>query len=342
MYMHKKITAPLCLTFVLFLSACGEDGFLQIPGSNTANESSPKPNNPQICSKLEFPNYNWPQEVFDYEIDSFKIALNITSTFEGPDQWRNLTNNFDGQGLSMGLLNQTLGTNSLQPLLIKARDKHMDVLKNSFSPSRLNSLLGMLRKWERLKASEDFSERAQQQEGPFSPLDIGYNDNSVRISSASSDSVSWAKRNLYKWNGDFIPEWRDELQKFIGTPEYIGIQLEAAWLLHKKTLKLFEMTGVPQLRSYLLMFDVVIQNGNMYMQDWIDYEKYLEENPQATDTERLTKLVELRLRKVKPQYVNNVRIRKMSLIHGTGRVHGQNREYEKEFCFDRMMELPAF
>jgi hypothetical protein len=47
-------------------------------------------------------------------------ALEITATLEtgGPFKFYGLTGNFDGQGLSFGLVNWTIGTGSLQPLLL--------------------------------------------------------------------------------------------------------------------------------------------------------------------------------------------------------------------------------
>ena len=306
------------------LSACGQKdwGVVWIEPVRPAGaaEQSFAP----ICSKLNFYNYSWPQNTFSFEIEAFKLALNISSSFEGVHDWRNLANDFDGQGLSMGLLNQTLGTGSLQPMLIKFKNLHGALLQKLFSRVHYNSLLGMLKRWEGLKSNEE----------PISPLD---QEADYYVQAATSDSVKWAQKNLYDKHGDFIPSWKKELENLLSSTEFVNIQIEAAWTLHKKSVYLFNQMGVPELRSYLLMFDFVVQNGNIYMRDWDDYQDFLNKNQTATSTERLETLLDLRLRHVKPQYVGDVRLRKLSIIYGQGRVHGVDREYEKEFCFDNLM-----
>ena len=60
----------------------------------------------------------------------------------------NLSDNFDGQGVSVGLLNQNLGQGSLQPLLILLRDGHPQTLRTLLGPERLRGLLEMLARWQ--------------------------------------------------------------------------------------------------------------------------------------------------------------------------------------------------
>ena len=48
---------------------------------------------------------------------------------------------------------------------------------------------------------------------------------------------------------------------------------------------------------------------------------------------KLEKLLALRLRHVKPQYVEDVRSRKQTIIDGTGLVHEVMRFLEKEYCY---------
>jgi hypothetical protein len=317
------------------LFACGQNSSSSPSGSNLSG-GQPNDKLSGSCGSLSFYNYKFPNDEFAFEIPAFKVAMNITGSFEGEEGWQNLTNDFDGQGLSMGLINQTLGTGSLQPLLIKARNQHMPLLKKTFSSAHLKSLLAMLKTWENQK-----SVLSQGAETALSIYDNEYTDGVYTIDSASSDSVRWARKNLYKWDGTFVPSWKAELQKLISNEEYVAIQIEAAWILHRKSLVLQESLGVFELRAYLLMFDIVVQNGNLYMEDWSDYKDWISKTPGASTTQKLEKIVELRMRHVKPQYVNNVRIRKMSLINGQGRVHGADRNYEREYCFDRMMLFPG-
>ncbi|MCJ8277796.1 MAG: hypothetical protein MJK18_13215, partial [Bdellovibrionales bacterium] len=59
-----------------------------------------------ICSSLEFKGVTWSPELSQDDRVAFAIALNVSGSFEGHSGWSNLSNNFDGQGVSMGLLNQ--------------------------------------------------------------------------------------------------------------------------------------------------------------------------------------------------------------------------------------------
>ena len=324
-----KICLPkqslLVLSFFLFLS-CAPDNHSSSSNPKTENENSklkPKPGF-GICSYLDFMGFNWPDNMFDYEKEGLTLALNITGSFEGPHGWKNLTNDFDGQGISMGLMNQNLGTGSLQPLLVKMRQNHFSKFQSLFRPDHFHSLLAMLSQWESTRVSQQADEIIP------SPLDI---DSEASINSSTSGSVDWARKTVYDSSGVFNPIWKQELLNLAGSPEYVSLQIAAAWELHLRSLKLHQKIAVYELRTYLLMFDIVVQNGNLKPQDEIDYFDYLNQNPNASATQRLEKIVELRLRWVKPQFRNDVRNRKLSLVRGSGRVHGVNREFEKEYCF---------
>ncbi len=281
-----------------------------------------------ICSSLDFLNFKWPTPMFDFEKEGLQLALNISGSLEGPHGWKNLTNDFDGQGLSLGLMNQPLGTGSLQPLLIEMRDKHFAKFQSLFLADHFQSLQEMLADWEKSRVLRPTSDET------FSPLDIDDGQN-VSVRSSTAGSIDWARRTLYDSVGQFNPIWKQELLKLAGSPEYVAIQIQAAWNLHLRALALHHRMGVFELRTYLLMFDIVVQNGNLKPEDEIDYQNYVQQNAGASALQRLKKIVELRLRWVKPQFQNDVRLRKMSLINGGGLVHGKSRQYEKEYCFYR-------
>lgn len=286
-----------------------------------------------ICSDLDFTQYEWPKDLITFESEAFQLGLNISGSFEGHEGWQNLTNDFDGQGVSMGLLNQNLGTGSLQPMLIRMRNEYPAALKKSFSTAHHNSLLKMLEQWQDTSVTS-------LSELPFLSL---LDNEAIRLGvldTRSINSATWARQNLYARAGVFHTSWRNELIALMETPEYTSIQIDSAWHLHDKTMDLLERLKVTELRSYLVMFDIVVQNGSLYQVDHDDYQAWLKNNLQATTEQRLTKIVELRLRHVKPQYVADVRARKFSLIEGVGAVHGSRREYEKEYCFDRLQPFP--
>lgn len=331
--------AAVALSFT-FLLGCGpressstSTSSLTHPSDNLT-DSNPNSGhaNKGICSNLDFMGFSWPSDMFEFEKEALEVALNITGSFEGFGGWQNLTNDFDGQGLSMGLMNQTLGTGSLQPLLLKMRQLHFDKFQSLFQADHFQSLMTMLSNWENSNVRQSSSE-------VVSPLDLGSPELSANEASAFS-SVEWARRTIYDSPGVFNPIWKNELLKLASSHEYVSLQINAAWDLHLRALALHKMMAVYELRTYLLMFDIVVQNGNLKPEDEVDYRNYVRHNPRATAQQRLEKIVNLRLRWVKPQYRNDVRARKMSLINGFGQVHGVSRQYEKEFCFNRKQIFP--
>src|ERR1035438_10073334 len=68
--------------------------------------------NLSICSGLDFAPVIWPPQLPKYQVESLELVLNIAGSYEGVRGWANLTNSFDDQGLSLGLLNQNLGQGS--------------------------------------------------------------------------------------------------------------------------------------------------------------------------------------------------------------------------------------
>jgi hypothetical protein len=290
----------------------------------SSRAAAPKP--PKVCSSLDFDGVTWPDELTEDDRAALEIALNISGSYEGGDAWANLSDNFDGQGVSVGLLNQCLGQGSLQPMLIRMRDEHPQSLKALVSPDHLKSLLAMLAKWQTAPAQESSL-------GPPSALDEPGDRVVLKTTAADKASVDWAAANLYA-GGKFQPLWKSELGALAASREYVSIQISAAVEDHDRALSEEGEIGVRELRSYLMLFDVVVQNGRLYPEDLSDYAAYVKKTPKAGSTARLEKLLELRLRHVRSKYVEDVRSRKRAIILGTGTVHGEPRNLPVQYCYD--------
>jgi hypothetical protein len=286
---------------------------------------------------LNFSSVNWASGLSLNDETALELALNISGSFEGNAAWANLTNDFDGEGLSMGLLNQTLGTGSLQPLLIQMRDLHMNEMGTFFDSTRFNSLISMLAQWESSQSSSLVPE--YQVLSLLDVIPLGTNTATVTPNQAS---VNWALANLYtdSKGQNFDPTWAADLTALTQNPDYVSLQIDAAMDLHNQALSEETLTGVNELRSYLFMFDVNVQDGGMYSQDWTDFKTWLQSNASATDTDRLNELLTLRLRHVRSAYVSDVQSRKQAIINGQGFVHGDQRNLETQYCFDRLVTYP--
>jgi hypothetical protein len=304
-----------------------------------------------ICSKLDFSGINWSTSLPVRHREPFQLALNISGSFEGNHGWSNLADNFDGMGISLGLLNQNLGTGSLQPMFIDMRDNYAGSLGTHFSKENLDSLLDMLKIWQAAPASDDLLQFLRDQ--GYSELDdpemiaqeIGVDPTELEtemqfVADRNSASVTWAKKNLMDNNKDLKMDWANQFKMSSDSAEYRSIQVKEAESLHVGAMKYYNHFKMTQLRSYLFFFDIVVQNGGLNDAVLAKYAKWLKVNPKSTENARLRKILALRLPYVRRKYRSDVQSRKLSIINGTGKVHQRARDYKKEFCKDVMSPMP--
>jgi hypothetical protein len=290
-----------------------------------------------ICSKLDFAQMKVPADLTDIEMNLFALGLNISASFEGRSGWKNITNNFDGMGLSLGLLNQTLGTASLQPLLVRMIEKHEAVMKTHYTAANYTSIKTMALDWKKATGfvvqSISHEELFAPDDMPLSDLDMG---EVFQIQGAAENkSVTWAKQTIYTdaAGKTFKTDWKSQLQNMAGSPEYRDIQFAAARKLHNKAAGYLDSFGLTEVRSYLFMFDIVVQNGGLHQKNFDDYRTFIAKNPNATEKQKLQAILESRLVQVRSQFRTDVRSRKEGLINGKGRVHQTDRNFEKEYCY---------
>ncbi|MCB0321850.1 MAG: hypothetical protein KDD60_13070, partial [Bdellovibrionales bacterium] len=241
----------------------------------------------KICSALDFQGVNWPDVLKISERSAIGLGLNITGSFEGTVGWANLANNFDGQGMSLGLLQQNLGQGSLQPLLMSMRQNYPEVLDQEFSLEQKSSLFTMLREWsdqgQSFLVSSHWSGSASLWAQELSVLDTVSESPSVSFLSSSGldssfnfllallpknkSSVDWAVSNIYSRDKNFKPEWKDSFQGMAETPEYVSEQIGAALYLHERAQSYLSELSFKELRSYLFFFDIAVQNGGIPLDD---------------------------------------------------------------------------
>lgn len=332
----QKFIYMLCL---ILISSCGpnkinsthkDEGSHIVPEEKSLIEEALF-----FCSQLDFSGMVVPVGLTARELNLFALALNISSSFEGHEGWSNITNNFDGQGLSLGLLNQTLGTESLQPLLLEMLQAHRQKMSSIFSTTNFNSIEQMLLQWKGTVGIQKNTELFARDESSISRLDSLENKNQT-FSVAGENSVRWAKSTLYTdaQGLRFKSDWKSQLQSLASASEYRSLQFEAARFLHEKAQGYYERFRMEEARSYLFMFDIVVQNGGFYTKNLQDFENFMTQNPRATETQKLQAILNSRLVQVREEYREDVRLRKQSLIDGQGRVHGVYRDYGNEYCLE--------
>jgi hypothetical protein len=334
----------LSVFLILLSSVSCHNGFQAIAPEeflNQAQETPPLPTDESslggICSKLNFTGVTWPSTMASSARKSFALGLNITGSFEGHTNWNNIANNFDGQGMSLGLLQQNFGQGSLQPLLIKMFENHGSELRSLFTSADLGSLQTMLSEWNSNPVvigpqdNELFPDK-----DVLSPLDRGSEGQQLNVflTPENAKSVAWAVDSLYLADGKtFVTRWKNSFVNMTSLASYRSIQLEAAQKIYNKAVGYFRSFGFTELRMLLMMFDYVTQNGGFNADHKSQYDDYISTHPKASETEKALALLEIRLQSVLDQYVEDVRARKQTVITGKGTVHGSSRDLQTEYCY---------
>ncbi len=371
--------SPVVLSFFCFIligvTGCSDGFHTSTPSSSSdsnagqggTGETPTTPPTPpaegpdlSICSDLAFDHVRWATRFDSSDRNAFALSLNITGSYEGNSGWANLTNNFDGQGLSMGLLNQTLGTGSLQPLLYKFRQLYPQSYESVMSGTQQKAMGQMLDAWAAAKGLNAVSVLSLKALRPvhffergfvgsdadanrdkfYASESVGAGDLHV-MGAAESASVKWALQNLYADNGKtFTSAWRSALKTLAAHPDYISLQIEAAEYLHDRALAYQARAGFTQLRGYLMLFDVAVQNGSITSAQFKKFDTWAAAHAAATEEQAMLQLIDIRAAASKPQYQDDVRRRKRTIVLGQGTVHGANRNLPAEYCYLPQVSYP--
>ena len=229
-------------------------------------------------------------------------CLALTGAFETstgfPDCYCGLTGDFDGQGLSYGVLQWNIGQGTLQPLFADLLAAHHDVAANIFH-DHLDELAEML-------------------------------------AASREDQLAWA-RSIQDLNRHRVFEpWAGLLQALGRTPEFQAIQTIHAERIHQKAVQLCGRYEVSTERALALMFDICVQNGSIdaatestIRNDFDAIPASLD--PMAIEVARLQSIANRRAEATAPAYVEDVRVRKLTIANGTGVVHKVLYHLEEQF-----------
>ncbi len=229
-------------------------------------------------------------------------CLALTGAFETgagvPDCFAGLSGDFDGQGISFGVLQWNFGQGSLQPLLKDMVKKHGKAVKSIFQ-EHYDVLLAALNSDQ--DEQMDFARSIQH------PL----------------------KHFLYE-------PWRGMLKSLGRTEEFQGIQLEYAAGLFRSALDLCSTFDLRSARAAALMFDIKVQNGSISdlvrAQILRDFGGLPPGMPKEDlEVRRMVIVANRRAEAANPRWVEDVRARKLCIATGEGVVHGIPYHIEEQF-----------
>ncbi|TAK09722.1 MAG: peptidoglycan-binding protein [Candidatus Manganitrophaceae bacterium] len=229
-------------------------------------------------------------------------CLALTGSFETnapiPDCFAGLSGDFDGQGISFGVLQWNLGQGSLQPLLDEMNRKHARLLRDLLHDHY--------------------------------PLLVAF------LKASREEQLTWA-RSIQDPNRYTIFEpWRGLLKGLGRMPEFQEIQAAHAEALYQSAQKLCRAYQLGSERAVALMFDILVQNGSISnivrAQILHDYEK-IDPGLEEADAEvaRMTIVANRRAEAANPRWIEDVRARKLCCARGQGRVHGIEIDLENQY-----------
>lgn len=229
-------------------------------------------------------------------------CLALTGSFETnapvPDCFAGLSGDFDGQGLSFGVLQWNLGQGTLQPLLQEMDRTQSKVLQAIF--------------------------------------DVHYPVLKAMLGAKLEEQLAWA-RSIQDTRRAVIHEpWRGLFKALGRTDEFQSIQVKFANRLYEAAEGLCKTYQVQSERAVALMFDIKVQNGGIsdlvraqIEQDYSQPASY--DRREDVEVERLRIIANRRAEAANPRWIEDVRTRKLTVANGTGTVHGRHYELEEQY-----------
>lgn len=223
----------------------------------------------------------------------FDRVLELTGIFETsqlpPESYGVSVGNFDGGGMSFGILQFNLVSGALQLML-------RTLLVN-----------------ERLLMERCFGQLLPELEDMLANRSTQY-------------QINWATKRTHK-GGLLRPEWSAAFRSLGLTPECQAIQRAIARERYfDQALRYHREYGLWSERGLALMFDICVQNGSIQtaVRDRImdGFLSIKETNPILVEVERMRLIANLRSEASYSRWVENVRRRKLAIANGHGIVNG--------------------
>jgi hypothetical protein len=121
----------------------------------------------------------------------------------------------------------------------------------------------------------------------------------------------------------------------------VSLQIQAAEVIHRRALSYQDALGFYQLRGYLMLFDIGVQNGSISQSHFDKFWVWLKTNPKASLESQMNKMVDIRAASSLAQYRDDVISRKKTIVKGSGVVHETSRNLEKEYCYSGLKTYPS-
>jgi hypothetical protein len=193
-----------------------------------------------------------------------------------------IAGNFDGQGLSIGYLQWCIGQGTLQPLLNRMDREYNAEMKSIFG-SNYASIHNII-------------------------LDTPEN------------QFAWAK-SINNSTNTIIEPWYSQFISLCNNQDFKNIELDAEVYKVGQAMIICDKYNLKTVRGFALAFDIAVQNGSISADAAKIIDAALAQNPNITEKD-LLKVIGNAVADTSTNNAEDIRLRKMAIINGTGNVHG--------------------
>jgi hypothetical protein len=229
-------------------------------------------------------------------------CLALTGAFETgkgiPDSFAGVSGDFDGQGMSFGVLQWNVGQGSLQPLLREMMDNHPAIVREIFQAD--------------------------------------YNVLMAALNSDREELLAFVRSIQHPLHHFLYEPWRGMFKSLGRTEEFQVIEVRNASQIFQATLAYCVDYGLWSARAVALMFDIRVQNGSI--RDLVrtrimkDFDAIAADLPDAErEIEKMRIVANRRAEAANPAWIEDVRARKLCIANGLGVVHGIPYDIEGQF-----------
>jgi hypothetical protein len=212
-------------------------------------------------------------------------CLQLTGDFEGTG-FRKVVGNFDGAGLTWGIIGFTLLHGEMQAILSAIRLHHPVLLTQAFGALE-NELMRVL--------------RVSRQE---------------QLDWANEISLGSSKYRVEQ-------PWETAFAKLGTFPEVQELQLERVQKYWKIAVRDAERFALASEMGIALSFDVAVQNGGVdFDEEERRIKRWIADNPGASERDRRVRIADTVAENSRTKYVEDVRARKRAIATGEGEAHG--------------------
>ncbi len=248
-------------------------------------------------------------------------AVRITSTFETgrAGSFGGLTGNFDGQGVSFGLMNFAWKAGSLVTLLKELLRDHSAAFAEVFGSDadRLREIV--------------LATKPDARNPKLQVRDV-------------DRQMEFARNVLNDANNRIREPWRTYFRRLETNPEFQQIQVKAVRKAAERARYWCDYFGLKTERAFAFMFDLVSSHGGAWLNakkfkgrhiqklhDMLEKKKAEVGRTDLTELEKLEVIANMIADVSNEKWREKVRVRKLWFVRGSGKVHGRFWDLAKDF-----------